>query len=165
MALFEFTPKFKPPKGYSEVKFDFTEEESKAINRNLKMYGSIANEDAPEGMVACIPEKARNGIIAQALCQYVEDLLRGSQRCSADVMEKAIKAQMKAYAVHNLPVYLFQVAGMFERAGDATNANEFFRQFLEAQTTFHPDSIDTSFLNQTDFDIPKSVALAKQKVR
>lgn len=159
----------KPPKGYSEVKFDFTEEETEAINRSLKMHSAIFNEDAPEGTEVIIPIKARNGIIAQALTQYVEDLMLRLPRCSSQevsvLMDKGLKAQMKAYAVHNLPVYLFQVAGMFEYIGDAANARAFFRQFLQAQANFKPDEIDTIMLNQTGFDIPKIVAVARQKVR
>jgi len=168
MGLFD--KKAKPPKGYAEVKVEFTEDETNAVHRTLDRYASVFNSDAPEGMTAIVPQKVKDGMTAQGLIEYVEDLMRQLRDCDSDdematLMDKAIKAQMKAYAVHNLPVYLFQVAGMFELVGDADNAKEFFRQFLKAQSNFIPDNIDTMFLNQTDFDIPKIVAVAKEKVR
>src|SRR5262249_2727544 len=98
MSLFDqFSLKTKPPKGHSAVKIEFTEEESEAINLSLKMHAAIANEDAPEGMVACVAEKFKNALIAQALTQYVEDLMSNLPRCSGDdgavLMDKGIKAQ------------------------------------------------------------------------
>jgi len=160
----------KPPKGYAEVKVEFTEEESTAVDRTLHRYASVFNSDAPEGMTAIVPQKAKDAMTAQGLIEYVEDLLRALRNCASDdevvtLIDKALKAQMKAYAIHNLPVYLFQIAGMFELVGDAGNAKEFFQQFLQAQLTFKPDNIDTTFLNQINFDIPKSVAMAREKVR
>ena len=169
MGIFDtFTP--KPPKGYAEVKVEFTEDESKAVHRTLDRYASVFDSDAPEGMKAIVTQKVKDCMIAQGLIEYVEDLMRTLRNCDSDadmalLMEKAIKAQMKAYAIHNLPVYLYQIAGMFEFAGDAANAKEFFRQFLQAQGTFKPDKVDTTFLNQTGFDIPQIVAMAKEKVR
>jgi hypothetical protein len=167
--LDKFTSKPQLPKSCSEVKSDFTQEEAEAINRSLKMHASIAIADAPAGTEACIPIKAKNAIIAQALAQYVGDLMLGLQRHSnnqpAVLLDKAVKAQMKAYAIHNLPVYLFEVARLFERAGDVAKAKEFFRQFLTAQSTFQPDRIDTLFLKQTGFDISSAITAAKEKLR
>src|ERR1035437_5295921 len=169
MGIFDnFTS--KPPKGYAEVKVEFTEEESKAVHRTLKRYASVFNADAPEGTEAIVPQKVKDCMTAQGLIEYVEDLMRTLRDCDSDgemasLMDKAIKAQMKAYAIHNLPVYLFQIAAMFERTGDAGNAKEFFRQFLQTQGNFKPDHIDTMFLSQTGFDIPQIVAMAREKVR
>jgi hypothetical protein len=170
MGIFDkFTSKPKPPKGYAAVNVTFTPEETEAISRNRQMYASIANADAPEGMKMIVPQKVVDGVSAQGLTGYVEDLMRELRNCDSDaemavIMDKAIKATMKAYAIHNLPVYLFQVAGMFELTGDAANATEFFRQFLRAQNEFKPDQVDVMFLNQTGFDIPKIVAMAKTKI-
>jgi hypothetical protein len=170
MAFFDkFRSKPDIPTGYSEVKVDFTEEESKAINRSLQMYASIANANAPEGTTMFVPPKVKNAMTAQALTEYVEGLVSQLQDCSTQeltaIMDKAIKSQLKAYAIHNLPIYIFQAAGMFELTGDVHNAWKFFGLFLRVQDEFKPDQIDTSFLNQTGFDIPNIVAMAREKLR
>jgi hypothetical protein len=169
MSIFDrFTSKPRPPKGYKEVEMDFTVEEAEAINRGLKMYAEIANADAPEGMTAIVSKKFKDAITAKVLNEYVEDLMQRLRHCSEEetlvVMHKAIQAQMKVYAIHNLPVYLFQVAGMFEYLGDTAKAKEFFQLFLRTQSDFKPDKIDAYFLNQTGFDIAKTVSTARQKL-
>lgn len=169
MSMFDrFMSKPRPPKGYKEVEIDFTVEEAAAINRGLKMYADIANADAPEGMTAIVSKKFKDAITAKVLTEYVEDLMLRLRHCSeqeaAVVMDKAIQAQMKVYAIHNLPIYLFQVAGMFEYLGDTAKAKEFFQLFLQTQRDFKPDQIDTYFLDQTGFDIAKTVSAARQKL-
>jgi hypothetical protein len=171
MSVFDrFKSKANLPKGYSEVKFEFTEEESEAINQTLEGYAAIANADTPDGMRTVVATKVKEVWKAQGLTEYVEDLMLRLQRCESDeemalLLDKAIKAQMKAYAIHNLPIYLFQLAGMFELAGDATNAKDFFRHFLQAQSAFKPDQLDTIVQDQTGFDMPKVIEIAKQKAR
>jgi hypothetical protein len=61
-------------------------------------------------------------------------------------MDKAVKAQMKAYALHNLPIYLFRLAGLYECAGNETKSKEFSQLFQRAQDEFEPDQIDKIFL-------------------
>jgi hypothetical protein len=109
-----------------------------------------------------------DALMAQGLNEYVEDLMRDIKERSdapiAAVMDKAIAAQKKAYTIHNLPVYLFQLAGMFEFTGDAVKAREYFQQFLRAQGEFKPDGTALVFLEQMGFDLPKMVTAAKEKV-
>jgi hypothetical protein len=61
-------------------------------------------------------------------------------------MDKAVKAQMKAYALHNLPIYLLRLAGMYECAGNEAKNQEFSQLFRRAQDEFKPDQIDKIFL-------------------
>jgi hypothetical protein len=171
VSIFDrFRSKSGVPKGYAEVNVEFTEEENKAINSSLEKYDRIGHANAPEGSTMYIHPKAKNGMAAKALTEYVEDLMVELQDCGsneemASLMEKAIKAQMKAYAIHNLPVYLFQLAGMFELSGDTSKAKDFFAYFLRAQDEFKPDKVDTVFLNEAGFDMPRVIALAKEKLR
>lgn len=157
-----------PPR-YAAVHLAFTDKEAAAIRTTLDRYAAIANEEAPEGTSVIVPEKAIDAITAKALAEYVEDLMRELDECEPEemlmIMDQAIKAQMKAYAVHNLPVYLFQVGGMFELLGDDASAKEFFGLFLRMQEEFRPDRIDTIFLNSTHFDMPRVIALAREKIR
>lgn len=166
MSIFDRFAKPKPPRGYSGVKVEFTEEESEAVDRTLKRYA------ASGGPGFVVPQKVKDGMIARGLVEYVEGLIDSLSRLrSSDsekavtLMDKAVKALMKAYAIHNLPVYLFQIAGTFELLGDAGDARESFGLFLQVQNNFKPDQIDTLFLSQAGFDIPKIVAMAREKTR
>jgi hypothetical protein len=167
--IFDRFTKPKPPKGYAAVNVTFTAEEQEVIERALSRYASIANEEAPEGMVAIVPDKLRDGMIAQGLSEYVENLmiLLDSEPAiakRAELVDKGIRAMMKAYAVHNLPIYLFQTAGMFELLGDDANAKVLFGQFLKAENEFRPDELDRVFLNQMGFDFAKSVQLPERRL-
>lgn len=92
---------------------------------------------------------------AEGLTEYVEDLMREVQDCTSDtkiatLLDKAIKAQMKAYAFHNLPIYLSQIAWLYELAGDTAKSKEFSQLFLRAQNEFTPDQIDAVFLERIE---------------
>jgi hypothetical protein len=171
MGVFDrFKARSNVPKGYSEVKVTFTEEEIGAMNTHLDEYAAIVDADAPDGMMMYVHPKVKEAMKATALTEYAKDLVgqRMDDCASAAemkrVLDKAIKAQMKAYAIHNLPVYLYLIGMMFEIMSEADNANDFFRHFLRAQEEFKPDKIDTIFLNQAGFDTSKLVIMAKQKV-
>src|SRR5258708_62562 len=144
MGIFDrFKSKRKDPEGLSRIQFEFTAEESEAIHHTVTRYAAIGNAQAPEGMELCVPQKVKDGITAQGLIEYVEDLMRQLRDSSSHeeialLLDKAIKAQMKAYAIHNLPVYLFHIAATYELAGDTTQAKDFFGHFLQAQSDFVP---------------------------
>jgi hypothetical protein len=144
MGIFDrFKSKHKAPEPLSHIQFEFTPEESEAIDVTLKRFGAIGNAQAPEGMELFVPQKVKDAITAQGLIEYVEDLMHKLRDSSSNeevalLLDKAIKAQMKAYAIHNLPVYLFHLAAMFEVAGDTNQAKDFFGRFLQAQSEFKP---------------------------
>ena len=161
-------PKSSAPNDGAEIKVEFTADEQEAINRTRKRYASVAHADAPEGTKLYVHPRVMDALVAQGLNEYVEDLMRDIDECPvttvATVIEKAIDAQRKAYTIHNLPVYLFQLAGIFEFAGDAVKAREYFQDFLRAQGEFKPDRADAVFFQQMGFDLPKMVTAAKEKV-
>jgi hypothetical protein len=143
------------PKDLAEVKVEFTADENEAMSRTLDRYAAIANVHAPQGMRMFVPPKVRNAMSAQGLTEYVEDLVHEVQDCTSDtksttLLDKAVKAQMKAYAFHNLPIYLSQLTEIYELAGDAAKSNEFSQLFLRAQDKFAPDQIDTVFLEKIE---------------
>lgn len=137
------------------MKVGFTADENDAMSRTLDRYASIANAHAPEGMRMFGPAKVIDAVKAQGLTEYVEDLKRDMQNCDSStnintLMDKAIKAQMKAYLLHNLPVYMFQLAEMYELAGDVEKSREFSQLFQQVQDEFTPDPIDTIFLEMIE---------------
>jgi hypothetical protein len=77
------------------------------------------------------------------------------------IINKAIKATMKAYKVHPLPIYAFEAARLMEAAGDQ-NAIALYRGFLESHEKSQLDQIDMMFLRGHDVD--SAVAAAKGKV-
>jgi hypothetical protein len=152
--LDRFTPKANSaPEGVVEIKVEFTAEENEAMNRTLDRYAAIANAHAPEGTWMFVPPKVMNAMSAQGPTEYVEELIRGIQDCASDTkiaaaLDKAIKAQMKAYAFHNLPICLSQLASIYELAGDAAKSREFFELFLRAQDEFAPDRMDADLAGE-----------------
>lgn len=101
MSIFDRFTKAKPPSGYAAVKVTFTPEEQEVIQRALGRYAAIANAKAPEGMVAIVPDKVKDGMTAQGLTEYVENLmiLLESEPVitkQAAMVDKGIKAMMKA---------------------------------------------------------------------
>ncbi len=147
-----FKAKFNAPKGLVPVDVKFTAEEQEAMNRALERFDAVVtNAHAPEGTRMFAPPKVANAISAQGLTEYVEDIQRKIQNSdlpatTASLMDKAVKAQMKAYALHNLPIYLFQLSGMYEWAGNEAKSQEFSQLFQRAQDEFEPDQIDKIFL-------------------
>ena len=147
-----FKPKSNAPKGLARLDVEFTADENEAMNRAIKRFDAVvADAHAPEGTRMFTPPKVRSAISAQGLTEYVEDLQREMQdsdfaATTANLMDRAVKAQMRAYALHNLPIYLFQLAGMYERAGNEAKSQEFSQLFHSAQDEFEPDQIDRIFL-------------------
>ncbi len=159
---FKSTPNV--PRGHAEVKVEFTEEESSAITASMDEYASIwAAQHGGEGFVT--PVKMENGMMAKALTGYAADLLAQCDDCNSEEwLRKATQAQAKAYALHNLPAYIFQLAGIYEAAGDTTKARDFLQHFLRAQYEFIPDGIDDSLLDQSGFDMARVMSLAQKKL-
>jgi hypothetical protein len=145
---------------------DFTEEEAQVIDHTLDTYGRIFTANAPEGGKGYVHPKLISAWKAQALTEYSERLMDGLSNESPSnrsaVIEKAINSQKKAYALHNLPIYLFLLAKNFATADDAAKTKEFSRRFLHSQTEFKPDNVDTIILDHFGFDLLKLVEAAKR---
>ena len=79
---------------------------------------------------------------AQGLFEYALQLATksGDTNLSSDevavMLDKAIKAQLKAYGLHDLPLYLFHLACMYELAGNQGKAEMWFKNFLRFQNEF-----------------------------
>jgi len=156
----------------STVRAEFTAEELEDIEFTLKQFAAGVDAMTPGGMVADAPHQVRDALAAQGLTYYVERVMLRVQ-CAPDeefpsLMQKAIQTQMKAYLVHNLPMYLYGAADLVELAGEADGAKDLFRQFLREQGTFRPDQIDATFLRgysqQIGLDIAEAIGVAKSKV-
>ena len=147
-----FKPKPDAPKGLVRVDVEFTDDENAAMSSAGERFADVVtNAHAPEGTRMFVPPKVRNAILAQGLTDYVADILRKVESynfaaTTVKLMEKAINAQAKAYALHNLPIYLSRLTRMYENAGNDAKRQEFSQLFKRAHDEFQPDEIDKIFL-------------------
>ncbi len=155
------------PEGYSAINVEFTQEESDAIDEYFELVSSIADERAGNELDLYAPQKAVYAMQAQALQQYVDDCtdkFLSENPHNYQLADRAIKAQTKAYALHNLPIYIFRLATIFELVGKTHKATSFFEHFLRAQDEFKPDRIDEFFLAQMSVDLPSAMRIAREKI-
>ena len=121
------------------ISIEFTEEEIEAINKSLETFRSFA---AAKGGELCVVPKQLQAMKAQGLFEYALQLATksGDTNLSSDevavMLDKAIKAQLKAYGLHDLPLYLFHLACMYELAGNQGKAEMWFKNFLRFQNEF-----------------------------
>jgi hypothetical protein len=130
------------------VEIEFTEEEAEAINRKLSLFSAVAEAQSPEGTETIVHRKLLDAIYAQGLTEYAKKSIleiddSESDRALASTIDRAMKATMKAYIIHHLPIYLFQTAGMLEMLGDGATAKDLFGRFIREQRTFEPDEVDS----------------------
>jgi hypothetical protein len=152
VKLFDWLkPKSNAPKGLVPISVKFTADEQKAMSRATERFNAVLTNDTPEGTRTFTPPKVANALSAQGLTEYVEDLQREIQNsdfaaATTNLVDKAVEAQAKAYALHNLPIYLFRLARVYEGAGNEAKSQEFSQLFQRAQDEFEPDQIDKIFL-------------------
>ena len=157
----------KIPEGYSPITVKFTQEESDAIDEYFELMSRITAESEGDEVDLYAPEKAVYAMQAQALLQYVEDCtdkFLSETPHDHRLANRAIKAQTKAYALHNLPIYIYRLAAIFELVGKTHKATSFFGHFLRAQDEFTPDRIDEFFLKQMSVDVPSAIKIAREKI-
>jgi len=138
-------------RGLVEINVEFTSDENEAMGRTLERYAAIGKAHAPEGTQMFVPPKVKNAMSAQGLTEYVVGLVEDFKNCGSAsqreaLLDRAIKAQMKAYSLHNLPTYLSLVAGLYEIAGDLAQTKKFLDLSSSAQGEFKPDRIDAIFV-------------------
>ncbi|MGA2801953.1 MAG: hypothetical protein ABSE97_06230 [Verrucomicrobiota bacterium] len=153
------------------IPVEFTAEEIEAIDKNLETYNSFAAE---KGGTFCVVPKLLDALKAQGLFEYAFQLVNksGDANLSSDevaiILDKAIKAQLKAHCLHNLPLYLFHSALIYELAGNTEKAEVWFKHFLQMQNEFKPDKVDEINLNflidMQGFDVAEAVEIARQKL-
>ena len=151
----------KQEAGYSLDRYGLTPEEKREVS---VMFDSFTT---PEGRkLAELPRSAAvvRGLIAYALWNYAEQSVVTADM-SADslsretLLNKAIAAVKKAYQIHKLPIYLFDLARYLEANGKLTGADQAYKAFLEDQAEYRPAEGDYMFLYNRD--IPKAIVDAK----
>src|ERR1035441_9895271 len=72
---------------------------------------------------------------------------------------KALAAATKAYSLHHLPIYMFDMGCIFEMVRDTASAQSAFRSFVESQRKFTPSDVDRITLKQRDIEAAVREAL------
>lgn len=170
MGFFDkFWPRTQPESEAVAVDVHFTEEEEAAIAISMKSFAEVENGD---GQSYAIDPSVVPAMTARALVQYVE-FVTGQVRTAIErdnaeeaysLMQKAIRAQVKAYAVYNLPAYLFRAAEMMQAIRDVEQAKRFYGMFLKVQADYTLEKIDEFLLNEMEFDVDDAVSAASEKL-
>jgi len=124
---------FRKTSGCAPVEVEFTREELDAIalDREMVLAG-----------VRITDPKAERGVTAQSLANYSDGLVSDTEYGNysdpeiSEMLDRAWKAKLKAYAVHHLPAFLFQAAVQLECIGQNDQAINTYRSFLDAQRGF-----------------------------
>ena len=152
------------PDNLVEVAYELTTEENEAIEKSLDEYAATyAANHGGAGFVT--PAKVVAGMRAQALVDYSEELLAHVDDSPATnaVVRKALQALVKAYIIHSLPVYIFQIANVYEFDNNNREAKHWYRTFLRVQNEFVPDAIDEFWINHWGYNLPQLVKTAQTK--
>lgn len=155
---------FKKPRRFTPVDVEFTQEELDAI--------ALDRETVLAGIRVTDP-KVEQGVIAQSLANYSDGLVSDTEYGDyanseiSEMLDRAWKAKLKAYAVHNLPAFLFQAAVQLECIGQNDRAIKTYQLFLDAQRGFRPDKIDQLCLSQMGekfLDPQRMIKLARERI-
>lgn len=141
--------------------FELTAEEQ----RDVENFFKVAKDEG----IAIRTEYAElieKSMMAFALVHYAKDQVRLAEIVDMTerkgLLYKALAAVAKAGTFHELPIYKFDLACVFEFLGEKEIAAECFRDFLSRCDQFVPGAVDAFTLKQRV--VPLAVTIAKQKL-
>jgi hypothetical protein len=149
----------RDPKG--RLMFDLTAEEQ----RDVEYLFKVAKDEgiAVRSEYAELIEKS---MMAFALVGYAKDQVRLAEIADTtarkELLHKALAAVAKAGTLHELPIYEFDLACVFEFLGEKEIAAECFREFLSRCDRFVSSPVDGSTLKQRS--VPAAVKIARRKL-
>lgn len=131
------------------------------MNKSWQIFKSLS-----EGTL-CIKEELKDtferNFTAQALYTYAKHLILTS-RISTDMnekkecFEKALSSFSKAFRITRLPIYLFDFACLLYEDNQIEDAITLFQNFLYLQSSFRPDLVEQTILNQRNLEQAINVA-------
>lgn len=144
-----------------QLMFELTVEEK----RDIEYFFKVAKD---EGIAIRTEyaEQIEKSMMAFALVQYAKDQVRLAEIHHAterkELLHKAVAAVAKAVTFHEMPIYRFDLACVFELLGEREIAIECFRDFLSASDQFVSTVVDSSTIKQRN--LPLAIAVAKRKL-
>ncbi len=158
-------PGIKPHQN-GRVSFTLTDEEEVEVNRLFEMLKDSCQETGPGAWY--IHPEAHKAMTAWALIGYAQSQVTLAELADGQVVDrnlcfrKALAAASKAYSLHSLPIYLFDMACILELLADTASAQDAFRSFLESQHKFKPSDVDRITLENRDVDA--AIRQANQRI-
>ncbi len=125
--------------------FDLTDEEREEVEHSFKMF-----EDYQ--IKSDYAEEFEKGIIAFSLTNYAQGLMVWDSDTEKDSIQKAIAATSKAYSIHQLPIYLYDLAVYSENLGESKKALDMYDKFLSAFNQYEETSVDRILLVNRDVE-------------
>lgn len=151
-------------KGFSLDQLGLTPEEKREVSDFFHSYttpdGRYIGREAQSTSVI-------KGLVAHGLWKFAEQKIVSADFDFQSVhrealINKAISAVRKAYTIHPLPIYLYDLANYLELNGKTLAADEALQAFLKAQEQYEPEDHDEIFLHNRDLEA--ALADAKQKL-
>lgn len=155
----------KPRMVETDNPYNLTAEERHYVASVFKLFTSpegrhIGQENHPPAI--------RRGLVALGLWQCAEQKMATAEFYSRSPYREAFAKQAivtikKAYAIHQLPIYLFDLACYLKAAENISAARCIYRAFLQAQELYNPGEFDFMFLS--DRDIGKAIHQAQEGLK
>ena len=149
-----------------QISFTLTDEEEAEVNNFFRMLKD-SSQESEQGTLYIHPD-THKAMTAWALIGYAQrqvSLVELAHKGVVDkdlCLRKALAAASKAYSLHSLPIYMFDMGCIFEMLGDAASAQVAFRSFLESQRKFKASDVDNITLRQRD--VEAAVMEAREKI-
>lgn len=141
--------------------FELTAEEQ----RDIEYLFKVAKDDGI-AIRTEYAEQIEKSMMAFALVGYAKDQVRLAEIHDTterkELLHKALAAVAKAVTFHEMPIYRFDLACLFELLGERDIAMECFREFLSASDRFVSTVVDRSTVKQRN--VPLAIAIAKRKL-
>jgi hypothetical protein len=158
-----------PATGMKRIDITFTDEEEAAILEQAREFNSFA--PGPDQVLYVIPEMER-AMKALGLVKHVRRQLGIADRVPAadfpPLLDKIIKTQAKACAVHGLPYYIYLWALLNEEKGDMETAKRLCALFLSQQAKFKPSEVDESMIQfikiEGWYDVEEAIREARKMI-
>lgn len=137
-----------------ELSFTLTAEEEAEVQR---FFSAMKTASEDEGELYIHPD-AHRAMTAWALIGYSQSEVFRAENADPGVLSpdecisKALAAVTKAYSLHPLPIYMFDMGCIFEMCGEKSSAESAFSKFLELQRQFRPSDVDKIVLQQRDIE-------------
>lgn len=139
-----------------QLRCTLTDEEEAEVNNFFRMLNDSSDQSG-QGTWYIHPA-AHKAMTAWALIGYAQRQVTLAEMADKGVVDgdlcfrKALAAATKAYSLHPLPIYMFDMGCLFEMLGDKVSADNAFRSFLESHRKFKPTAVDEITLKNRDVE-------------
>jgi hypothetical protein len=154
--MWPFGKKLKLPgieqKSNGEIEFTLTDEEEAEVNDFNKMLQE-SGQELVAGDLLLHPDAVK-AMTAWALGGYARRQVKLAEESVAGKLRlnKALAATMKAYSLHPLPIYMFDMGCVHALLGNTTLERNAFKIFLDSQATVKPSRLDSIVMTQRNID-------------